>query len=635
MKNRFFVFFLLFCANVFAQEERILNFHSDIKVEESSDIQVQEKIKVHSEGINIRRGIFRVLPTIRKKNTGNYKVTYHVSSVLRDGVEEPYFTEINDGKFYIYIGDKNNFLLAGDYEYQINYTADNQIGYFDTYDEFYWNVNGSYWDFPIDEVSANIVLPHGVKVESTACYTGAYGEDKKDCGIEAEEGVVSYKAENLSIGEGLTVAVAFTKGAVLAPAPPSFLEKCGITILSIILLIPTLFYCYKTWDKYGRDYPSPVVVPQFNVPNNMSPGTVGMFNELNVKSKFFSAAVVHLAIKGYLKIEEIVKKGFFADEKYYKLIQLKDPDNSLPEEEQYLLKELFRSKTEKIIGKKYDEDLSESVQAFKDSLIVQNDYLIRKGANLKFLTLPILLVFGLNLALIAFCYINQYKDDSYEETLVLSAFSFVISFFLLIIPAFVRSFNTVMILYSIASLFLVGTAVLYLVEMGEDYYFLSIPRLLVSIGLSVLLFYRILIKRPSIELLETQSLIKGLKMYLGFAEEKKLQYFNPPKLTPQVFEEMLPYAMVLGTDGIWGKKFQQLVNEGMVSKDYAPTWYVGNFNNFYLFSSNLNYGLAESVTTSMTPPSSNASSSSGGFGSGSFGGGFSGGGGGGGGGGGW
>ncbi|MGP6602964.1 DUF2207 domain-containing protein [Ornithobacterium rhinotracheale] len=634
MKNRFFVFFFLLCLAVFAQQERILNFHSDIKIEESSDIQVQEKIKVHAEGINIRRGIFRVLPTIRKKNTGNYKVNYHVSSVLRDGVEEPYSTEVRDGKFYIYIGRKNNFLPAGDYEYQINYTADNQIGYFDTYDEFYWNVNGNYWDFPTDKVSANIVLPHGVKVESTACYTGSYGEDKQDCDIETRDGAVSYKAENLAIGEGLTVAVAFTKGVVMAPAPPSFLERYGITILSIILLIPTLFYCYRTWDKYGRDYPSPVVVPQFNVPNNMSPGTVGMFNDLRVKSSFYSAAIVHLAIKGYLKIEEIVKKGFFADEKYYKLIQLKEPDKNLPDEEQYLMEELFHSKTEKIIGKKYDKDLSESVQAFRDSLIVQNDYLIRKGANLKLLTLPILLVFGLNLALIAFCYINEYKDGGFEDTLGFSIVSLVATLFLLTIPAFVRNFSAVIVLYSISSIFLVGVSVLYLLGMGEDFYFLSIPRLLASIGLSVLLFYRILIKRPSIELLKIQSLVKGLRMYLGFAEEKKLQYFNPPKLTPEVFEEMLPYAMVLGTDGVWGKKFQKMVEAGVVPKDYEPTWYAGNFYNFNAFTYGLNSGLAQSVTTSMTPPqSSKAGSSSGGFGSGSFGGGFSGGGGGGGGGG--
>lgn len=636
MKNRFFVFFLLLCVVVSAQQERILNFHSEVKIEESSDIQVQEKINVHAEGINIRRGIFRVLPTIRKKNTGNYKVAYHVISVLRDGVEEPYFTEENDGKFYIYIGSKNNFLPAGDYEYQINYTADNQIGYFDTYDEFYWNVNGNYWDFPIDEVSANIILPQGAEVKSSACYTGTYGQNKQDCNIKTENEKLSYQAQNLAIGEGLTVAVAFNKGVVSEPAPPGFLEKYGITILSIILLIPTLFYCYKTWDQYGRDYPTPVVVPQFNVPNNMSPGSVGMFNDLRVKSSFYSAAIVHLAIKGYLKIEEIIKKGFFVDDKYYRLIKLKEPDKTLPEEEQYLMEELFHSKTEKIIGKKYDKDLSESVQAFVDSLIVQNDYLIRKGANLKFLTIPILLVFGINLALIAFCYINQYKGEIFEETLGISIFSLVASLFLLMIPAFVRNFSAVIVLYSISSIFLVGISVLYLLGMGEDFYFLSIPRLLASIGLSILLFYRILIKRPSIELLKIQSLIKGLKMYLGFAEEKKLQYFNSPQLTPAVFEEMLPYAMVLGTDGIWGKKFQKMVEAGVVPKDYAPIWYVGNFYNFNAFTYDLNSGLAQSVTTSMTPPqSSKAGSSSGSFGSGSFGGGFSGGGGGGGGGGGW
>ncbi|MCK0193567.1 hypothetical protein [Ornithobacterium rhinotracheale] len=135
------------------------------------------------------------------------------------------------------------------------------------------------------------------------------------------------------------------------------------------------------------------------------------------------------------------------------------------------MEELFHSKTEKIIGKKYDKDLSESVQAFRDSLIVQNDYLIRKGANLKLLTLPILLVFGLNLALIAFCYINEYKDGGFEDTLGFSIVSLVATLFLLTIPAFVRNFSAVIVLYSISSIFLVGVSVLYLLEMGEDFYF--------------------------------------------------------------------------------------------------------------------------------------------------------------------
>jgi hypothetical protein len=32
-------------------------------------------------------------------------------------------------------------------------------------------------------------------------------------------------------------------------------------------------------------------------------------------------------------------------------------------------------------------------------------------------------------------------------------------------------------------------------------------------------------------------------MYLSAAEEKQLQHFNPPTMTPEIFEKYLPYAI--------------------------------------------------------------------------------------------
>ena len=116
-------------------------------------------------------------------------------------------------------------------------------------------------------------------------------------------------------------------------------------------------------------------------------------------------------------------------------------------------------------------------------------------------------------------------------------------------------------------------------------------------------------------------------MYLSAAEEKQIAHFNPPDLTPEIFEKLLPYALVLGAEDVWGDKFQNLIDKSMVDKNYQPAWYAGNIGNFSTFNHSLNSALSNSLSRSATPPSSS--------GSGSGGGGFSGGGGGGGGGGGW
>jgi uncharacterized membrane protein YgcG len=127
---------------------------------------------------------------------------------------------------------------------------------------------------------------------------------------------------------------------------------------------------------------------------------------------------------------------------------------------------------------------------------------------------------------------------------------------------------------------------------------------------------------------------EGLKLYLNVAEKDRLEKLQgpdaayapksaEPKKTVELFEKLLPYAMVLGVEKQWAEQFKDLYTT-------PPDWYSGNwtaFNAAYLASS-LNSGIGAAVNTAFSSPSSSSGS---GFG----GGGFSGGGGGGGGGGGW
>lgn len=120
---------------------------------------------------------------------------------------------------------------------------------------------------------------------------------------------------------------------------------------------------------------------------------------------------------------------------------------------------------------------------------------------------------------------------------------------------------------------------------------------------------------------------QGFRMYLATAERYRMQ-----KLTPETFERFLPYAMVFGVEEEWAKNFENIYTE-------PPSWYVGygahsTFNSLYfahaMTSMQSNYGR----TMSSMPSSSGGGHSGGGWsGGGGFSGGFGGGGGGGGGGG--
>ena len=63
-------------AGVPAQaDERILAYHSDIRIDADGAMTVTETIRVRAEGTNIRRGIYRTFPTTYRDRAGNaYRV---------------------------------------------------------------------------------------------------------------------------------------------------------------------------------------------------------------------------------------------------------------------------------------------------------------------------------------------------------------------------------------------------------------------------------------------------------------------------------------------------------------------------------------------------------------------------------
>ena len=86
---------------------------------------------------------------------------------------------------------------------------------------------------------------------------------------------------------------------------------------------------------------------------------------------------------------------------------------------------------------------------------------------------------------------------------------------------------------------------------------------------------RLLIKRSSKEKQALRSRLLGFKMYLSAAEEKQLQHFNPPTMTPEVFEKYLPYAVAFKVEKIRGVRSQNMISSALVEPNYRPGWYSG------------------------------------------------------------
>lgn len=613
--------------------EKILSFHADIDVDKNSGLSITEKIKVHSEGNEIKRGIFRSLPLVRNLNDRTQKVKYNIVSVKKDGVDEDFHEEIEDGYLKVYVGNKDVILSPGDYNYEIKYTTEKQIGFFEKYDELYWNVNGNEWSFPVDSISATVNLPQGAGIIQNSCYKGGYGNTSQDCLAKVlSEHSIEWSAKDLGSGEGLTIAVGFKKGIMIPPPPPTFLEKFGILIAGIIIFLGLLLYYYSTWKKYGVDPEKPIIYPQFNSPDDLSPASLGYIHNESFKNKYLTAALVNLAIKGYVQIVEDEDPGIFGlfKSKQFTVKKLKNPDQNLPKEEINLMNNLFsKSIVDSIkFDGQYDSKIEQAVRSFQSTLKFQHDKMLNEGNNSKKLIVPILVILGVYFLglFISFTIFPEFEKVFLGIFLLaVLTIAFVVA---IILFKFFPGLFKIFLVFPVIAFVVLGM----LIYKGSDFTIdnnFNICYIFIVLGFMSLVIYQFLIKRPSEEKLRKKSLIDGFKMYMGAAENQQLKFHNPPEMTPQSFEKLLPFAMVLGVDEIWGKKFDDLLKK--MSYEYQSNWYVGSSMNHFAMASVLNSSLTNSIQSSATQPSSSGSSS----GSGSGGGGFSGGGGGGGGGGGW
>ncbi len=578
------LFLFLFSGFVTAQQEKIERFNSLITVDSSGLVVITEQIDVQVAGKIFKRGIVRDLPLKRKSNNGGtYRVDYQIDEVKANGKPSPWHTEKKSGLLRIYVGQSDVYLDPGIYHYSITYSTANQIGFFNGFDEFYWNVNGNGWNVPMDIVEATIQLPERTKIISNQCFTGSHGSTESDCNFDQSgDNKIHFQASNLGKREGLTVVTTFEPGSIVnmeakrqevnPVKPPSPMQRSIPWIVSIFTTLLLLGYYFLTWRKFGVDPPKPTVFPQFEAPNQLSPASVGMMNSQFYSPQLLTAAIVNLAVKGFLKIEEYKKSTLLglSNKKIFSLIKMKEASSELPAEESLLMDEFFPYETtEVVIDGKYNKAIGKTVRNFHTNVSKQWSWLIIKGLHVKFWILPVI---------------------------VLISWGILISFLSKKLALFSTSFIQLIALFIILNIIL-------------------------------LLIYIYLIRRPSKEKLALRSDIRGFEMYLKAAEEKQLQHFNPPTMTPDIFEKNLPYAIALGAEKIWGKKFQHimdLMKNSPETRGYHPIWYAGNISNISHFSSSFNSTFTNSMTSTATNPSS-----------GSGGGGFSGGGGGGGGGGGW
>ncbi len=613
-------------------EERILGFDSSIRIMPAGDMEVSETIRVRCEGEKINHGIFRDFPTRYEDGYGNrVSVAFEVKAVLRDGQAENWWTDAMEDGVRVYMGSKDVTLNPGEYTYTLTYRTDRQLGFFADHDELYWNVTGNGWEFAMDRVSATVEVPPGAAVMSTEAYTGLQGEKGRDYTVTRDEAgrPVFTTTVQLASREGLTIVVAWPKGFVREPTPAEkaryFLSDNKSAVAGAAGIALLLGYYALAWLRMGRDPARGTIIPLYDAPKGFSPASVRYVMRMGFDHRSFAAAVVDMAVKGFLAIDE-------DEQGVYTLVRKRTDYAGLSRDEVKIAQQLFSGRDKVVVKTENHAVIAQAIRDQKKSLAVEyeklyfltNRHTLVPGLVISALVLGAIVVLGRNAPVAVFMTVWLSGWTAGCAMLVYQALK---AWRAALFERSSRIANTGSALFmTLFSLPFLGGEVFGLWMFSQS---TSIPAagcILVIVLLNILFYH--LMKAPTIKGRRVMDAIEGLKLYLSVAEKDRLNLLNPPEKTPEVFERFLPYALALDVEQAWGEQFADVLARARAETGYAPAWYSGTH-----FAAAGAAGLASglgSLSSSISSSSSPPGSSSGGGGGGS-----SGGGGGGGGGGGW
>jgi hypothetical protein len=633
---------LLLAVPAAAQTEGIRSFDSRITVNTDGSMQVVETIAVESAGIDIVHGIYRDFPVhYRDRARNHYSVLFDIVRVRRDGNSEPYHTEDKGDMVRVYFGSSSYDLPPGAHTYQFTYRVNRELGFFRDHDELYWNVTGNAWKFPIDVATATILLPPSVRnlVTSLGGYTGAEGEKGQAYTARRDkDSNPTFGAENLAPHQGLTIVVTWPKGLIAEPTAAQkrawFIADNKPIIFGVAGWIVVLLYYVMIWGMVGRDPARGTIVPLYEPPDNMSPAAMRFLERMGFDEKAFTSAIMGLAAKGYLTIEQ-------DESKTYKLARRKnatEKDSNLSSDEQSLARILFEDGSPLVLKNKNHEVLARAQKAVETNLhatVETNAF----RTNARYLW-PGIILSVLTIVAVVLMTGGSMLPVALFMSVWLTGWSFGVYALLSSVIRAWKSAKTEGVLglgqAGFLTLFSIPFVIGECVGLGMLIWacgFAATGLIAACIGINVLFHH--LLKAPTLSGRALMDRVEGFKMFLTAVDADRLQTIARPDKTPQLFERFLPYAFALGVEHVWAQQFSQVLAQAATADatgggaSYSPSWYSGAaFESFSAstFTSSFSSSFSSAISSSSTAPGSS---------SGGGGGGSSGGGGGGGGGGGW
>jgi len=562
--------------------ESINQYHVLIEVNKKGGAIVTESFLYDFKN-NERHGIIRNIPvTYYDDDFDEVNIPFEFISVTNEN-NEPYNYYLQENYYdELRIGDPD-ILVTGEKWYVLKYEIGSIINGFDDYDELYYNSIGNMWDVPISNVTTTVILPEKInqKTFKARCFTGYVGSQDSDCNFKViSPRKIEYSVPNKLLPyNGFTVVAGFDKGMVTLPsiitietdpfhfipikiegdnfydatyAPESYRLDPGkykiwvddwdykknlqvydlmagettditiqltrsffgnilylyfpISVFLIVVAVVFLLWWFKG-KEYSINYP---IIAEYDPPDDLSAGEIGVIYDQKVDLRDITASIVQLAIRGNIKIVREGKKKFLWGEDYdFKFVKLKGLQSGSLEYEKKIFTALFGESRKEIKISDLQKKFYKSLPKVKKSLyaeVVKNGYFKKDPDKIR----------------------KSYKIIG----------------------------NVLLIIMIIAGIIL-----------GSLFESMWYVYLFPLSGVIAIVFSYWMPRRTRQGAIVYKK-IMGLELFMEKTVKERLSMMQDPKDFEELFNKLLPYAIVLKVENKWAKHFKKLY-------DIEPNWLEG------------------------------------------------------------
>ena len=634
-----FVFFTLFFLSAKSLiAEKITNYEVTVQMNKNGTLTVNEVIDYEFDGA-AKHGIYRDIPLRSKKNGVDiYKSYIKMNSIKRNGFSEEYSTKLFDEGIRYRVGSADRFVENGINRYEFNYVIYNAVFEKNGIYQVYFNAIGQFWQVPIEKAVVNVRFGNGKpvlenEISQLDVFTGEYGQSGKDYITNLNNGTVEIKTNKvLEAYNGLSFRLNLKTDNI----SPTFWDKLQtlyyahpLIAVGPIIIIILAIYGFVTWYIFGRDVDKKAIVPEFNIPKDISAMYAAYINGERGPKEILTIGVLSLLSKSYIEADD--EEGNGRNVKYT-LSNSKRSKLELAEEEKIVFNAL--SDTGYIFKRERSlYDASNKILGLFEKEYKKKVYRDNSIFNIAFI-IGIIVVFMVSST--ASSGTTGVSDSDFGVVSLIM----IASFFGILLNMI---FSIIKNIYGNNSTFLKVIKWITILFISVIYGVLNF--IVIGIIMAMYAVYSKIIGRYTVDGMRKKEYLDGMKMYIKTAEANQIMKFNDVDELVAYFKGILPYAVALGVKNEAVKLMKNTIK--LYDFDESTYSYINRgvhfntYNNFFLSNmvsrgyENAYNKIREERFSTLRENSRNSSGS--GFGGGGFssGGGFSGGGSGGGGGGSW